>query len=174
MKEGYRAAGAAGTAPGRYDETVGRAGNDGGVKMRFSNYEEQMEWKILKYQYPEAEPSVPGNYNYNANWLTFQVSHEREGYGPAVFRESFLMTFELQDLIKELQKIADGDAYYYKGEFIEPVLEVEATRQRDKVLVSFDLVFDNYEMMVADTVDDEGLLRLIGELQELADAYPER
>ena len=142
--------------------------------MRFSNFEEQMEWKILKYQYPEAEPSVPGNYNYNANWLTFQVSHEREGYGPAVFRESFLMTFELQDLIKELQKIADGDAYYYKGEFIEPVLEVEATRQRDTVLVSFDLVFDTYEMMVADTVDYEGLQRLIGELQELADAYPER
>lgn len=142
--------------------------------MRFRNDNEAMEWKVLKYQYPEAAPSQPGDYSYNANWLTLQVSHEREGYGPAVFRESFLMTFELLDLIRELQKILDGDSYYYKGEFVEPVLEVEASRQRDNVLVSFDLVFENYEMMVAETVDDAGLQKLIGELQELYDAYPER
>ena len=142
--------------------------------MRFRNQEELMEWKILQYQYPEAEQSTPGNYSYNANWLLFQVSHEREGYGPAVFRESFLLTFELQDMINELRKIASGDEYYYKGQFVEPVLEIEASRHRDQFLVSFDLVFDNYEMMVAETVDEEGLNRLIEELQALYDAYPER
>lgn len=142
--------------------------------MKFSNNSESLEWKILKYQYPDASPSVPGDYSYDANWLTLQVCHEREGYGPAVFRESFLLTFELEEIIRELQKIADGDAFAYKGQFIEPVLEVEAERHRDEVLVSFDLVFDNYEMMVADTVDDEGLLRLIGELRALYEAYPER
>ncbi len=142
--------------------------------MRFKNSQESLEWKILQYQYPEASPSVPGDYSYDANWLTLQVSHEREGYGPAVFRESFLLTFELEEIIRELTKIAEGDAYSYKGQFIEPVLEVEASRMRDKTLVSFDLVFDNYEMMVADTVDDDELNRLIAELKELYEAFPER
>ncbi len=142
--------------------------------MRFQNDQESMEWKILKYQYPEAKGSVPGEYSYEANWLTFQVAHEREGYGPAVFRESFLLTFELEEIIRELQSIADGKSFRYKGEFIEPVLEIEANRLRDQVMVSFDLVFDNYEMMVADVLDDEGLLRLIRELRELYESYPER
>ena len=69
---------------------------------------------------------------------------------------------------------AEGESFSYKGLFIEPVLELEAVRQRDDVLVSFDLVFDNYEMMVAKTVDDEGLRQLIRELEELYTAYPER
>ena len=143
-------------------------------RMRFRNENEALEWKILKYQYPEAAPSVPGDYSYDANWLTLQVSHEREGYGPAVFRESFLLTFELEEIIRELQKIADGDAWQYKGQFIEPVLEVEAARLRDQVMVSFDLVFDNYEIMVADRVDEEGLRKLIQELREMYEAFPER
>lgn len=142
--------------------------------MRFRNEQESLEWKILNYQYPDAQGSVPGDYSYDANWLTLQVSHEREGYGPAVFRESFLLTFELEEIIRELEKILEGDAYAYKGQFIEPVLEIEAERHRDNVLVSFDLVFDNYEMMVANTVDDEGLRKLIRELKDLYEAYPER
>ena len=142
--------------------------------MLFKNDTEALEWKILDYQYPEAETSTEGNYSYAANWLMLQVCHEREGYGPAVFRESFLLTFELEEIIRELRDIADGKSFQYKGLFVEPVLEVEAVRQRDDVLVSFDLVFDNYEMMVAKTVDDDGLRKLIGELEELYASYPER
>ena len=54
--------------------------------MLFKNDNEALEWKILDYQYPDAECSTRGNYSYAANWLTLQVCHEREGYGPAVFR----------------------------------------------------------------------------------------
>lgn len=142
--------------------------------MIFQNERERLEWKIMNYQYPDAAPSVPGDYSYDANWLTIQVAHEQEGYGPAVFRESFLMTFELEEIIRELTKIADGDSWHYKGEFVEPVLEIEAERHRDDVVVSFDLYFDTYEMMVADTVTEEGLRDLIRQLKELYDAYPER
>ena len=142
--------------------------------MVFKNDSESLEWKILNYQYPEAEASTEKEYSYAANWLTLQVCHEREGYGPAVFRESFLLTFELEEIIRELRDILEGKSFQYKGLFVEPVLEVEAIRQRDDVLVSFDLVFDNYEMMVADTVDDDGLRKLIAELEELYAAYPER
>lgn len=142
--------------------------------MVFQNDRERLEWKILKYQYPDAEPSRPGDYSYDANWLTIQVAHEREGYGPAVFRESFLMTFELEEIIRELKKIADGDSWHYKGQFVEPVLEVEAERHRDDFLVSFDLYFETYEMMVADTITEEEFRELIRQLEELYEAYPER
>ncbi len=142
--------------------------------MIFKNDTESLEWKILQYQYPDAELSRPGDYSYDANWLMLQVCHEREGYGPAVFREPFLLTYELKELIDELQKLADGESFHYKGQYIEPVLEVEAERHRDDFLVSFDLYFDNYEMMVADTVSEEGLRSLIRQLSDLYNAYPER
>lgn len=142
--------------------------------MIFQNDKESMEWKILRYQYPEAEPSTPEEYNYDANWLTIQVCHRREGYGPAVFRESFLLTYELNELVSALKELAAGDRYYYHAEFVEPVLEVEVNRHRDHFQVSFDLFFDNYEMMVADSLSEEAFAALVAEMEELARAYPER
>ena len=142
--------------------------------MIFSNEHEAMEWKVLQYQYPEEECSTPTNYNYNANWLKIQVSHEREGYGPAVFRESFLMTYELKDLIHELRRLYEGEEFYYKAEFVEPILEVEVSVQRDRFNVCFDLYFDNYEMMVAKNMNAEELMDLIRQLEAILEAYPER
>ena len=142
--------------------------------MIISNEHETMEWKVLQYQYPEEELSTPTNYSYNANWLKIQVSHEREGYGPAVFRESFLMTYELKDLIQELRKLHQGDGFYYKAEFVEPILEVEVSRQRETFSVCFDLYFDNYEMMVARNMTEDELLDLIQQLEAMLAAFPER
>lgn len=133
-----------------------------------------MEWKILQYQYPEESASVPGDYNHNANWLKIQVAHQREGYGPAVFRESFLLTYELKEMIREFKRLLSGDSYRYRAEFVEPVLEVQANRQRDDFMVSFDLAFDGYEMMLAEILTEEQLTALVSQLEEMAEAYPER
>ncbi|MCD8330512.1 MAG: hypothetical protein LUC27_07525 [Lachnospiraceae bacterium] len=144
------------------------------MTFTFANEQESMEWKILQYQYPEEELSTPERYNYNANWLKIQVSHRQEGYGPVVFRESFLMTYELEELINGLKLVAAEEEYYFKAEFIEPVLEVEVARHRDDFHVSFDLFFENYEMMVADTLTQEGLEKMIADLEAMAAEFPER
>ncbi|MDD6212841.1 MAG: hypothetical protein PUB22_06825 [Clostridiales bacterium] len=143
--------------------------------MIFKNDKESMEWKILQYQYPDADlSSDKTGYSYAANWLKIQVSHQREGYGPAVFRESFLLTYELKELIDAMRRIYEGEEYYYKAEFVEPVLEVEINRHRDEFYVCFDLYFENYEMMVADNLSEEELKKLIDQLEALLEEYPER
>ncbi|MCD8009411.1 MAG: hypothetical protein LUF34_01130 [Lachnospiraceae bacterium] len=144
------------------------------MTFTFANEQESMEWKILQYQYPAEELSTPERYNYNANWLKIQVRHTPEAYGSVVLRESFLPPYELEDPINSLKLVAAEEEYYFKAEFIEPVLEVEVARHRDDFHVSFDLYFENYEMMVANTLTQEGIEKMIADLEAMAAEFPER
>ena len=76
-----------------------------------------IEFTIVNYQYPEKRPSKEG-FDYDANWLMCEVKYS-DAETNETYKDAYLLTDELADMVEELSEIIDGSEDGYISDFME-------------------------------------------------------
>lgn len=138
----------------------------------------RIEFKIIGYQFPNSPNSKKGDYNYDSNWLTIEFVCENEN-GRNVYRDSCLLTCELDDTIVSLEKIIDSEENAFISGYLEPYLKLSVAKTEDKYVIVFFFVYDVKDnkwltFTVSETVSRERLISFKDELKEYLRAYPQK
>ena len=139
--------------------------------MIFTDGEKTLKLQILGYEFPELS-GKGSEYSFEANWLVLRGTYTNEDGETAIFTKGCVLTYELT----ALAGLKNG----FVSDFEEPVLfmQVDAAEECNfRMKVSFvmdmdeaDIEPDSIEMMMT----AEEVKTLAGEVQELADRYPEK
>lgn len=138
----------------------------------------RIEFKIIGYQFPNSPKSKKGDYNYDSNWLTIEFICESEN-SRNVYTDSCLLTCELEDTLKSLEKIINAEETAYISDYMEPYLKLAIAKTNDKFVVILFFVCDVKDnkwqsITVSETVSTERLIRFKEELEEYLKCYPQR
>ena len=132
--------------------------------MKLISVNKMIELTILGYEFPKIDQQT--NY-YDANWLMVQIKFKEEDYEEEIYKDSCVLTFELEKFLFDAKSIFRGEQNSCELEAFEPYLSIFLKRiskveynlkieyifnrkTGDKII--FDETLPNYE--VEDFVDD--------------------
>lgn len=107
--------------------------------MKIEDKNKTIEFGVIGYQFPNAGRSKPNDPDYDANWLTVQVSYT-EDETTASFQDSCVLTWELKEMADALSEILDGRETAYISDFMEPYLKFAVARAGDQFTFTIDFV----------------------------------
>lgn len=108
--------------------------------MLISEKNKSINFNIIGYEFPN-EKSTKKEFNYDANWLRFEVIYCDENTNKA-YTDTCLLTYELSDLVNTLQQIINGGENSYISDFMEPYLSVCITKIDEFIIIVFSFVYD--------------------------------
>lgn len=146
--------------------------------MRFDNGERSLTLRVVGYEFPERT-GAGEEYDYDANWLVLEGVY-RDGKGERSFRNSCLLTTELQQLAAGLKLLCSGVQDVYESEFNDPYFEVTGELMgpgRYLLYASFSMLvsedrWQNFGTECILTVDE--LKALIEEIEGECKSWPEK
>ncbi len=146
--------------------------------MKIDDKNKTIEFGIIGYQFPNAGRSKPNDPDYDANWLTVQVSYTEDG-ATASFQDSCVLTWELKEFADALSEIIAERETGYISDFMEPYLKFAVARAGDKYTFTIDFVCDvsDGEWKKVDAtqlIDLEQLKAIRDEVKRYLSAYPAR
>ena len=145
--------------------------------MLIEENNKSLRFNVIGYQFPDLH-STKNDYNYDANWLTCEINYsDRENNN--TYRDSCLLTCELEELIEALSKILNGEPGGYISEFMEPYLQISISKADDKIMFVIHFVYDTSKngwkkCKVSSLVEQDKALCFLEELKGLQKCYPER
>jgi hypothetical protein len=145
--------------------------------MLFKNSEEQLDLKIVSYEFPEDSGTAGSD---GRNWLVLRGTYTTEDGRIIKDSNSCLLTSELQELTAGLKVLKSGIRDCYDSDFSEPYFLLSARSEgedRYTLDVSFTLPntmedIENAELSCVMTTAELGVL--IGELDTLCKKFPSR
>ena len=145
--------------------------------MRVTSKNKIMDFSIIGYQFPDYIASSDG-YDYDANWLLCEIKYTEGNYSQA-YRESCILTYELQELTKAMENILNKKDDAYISDFLEPYLKIAITRAEEKVVFTIQYVYDTTDGMwkkrtVSSVMDEDTAMHVFRELTVFQKAYSER
>lgn len=146
--------------------------------MRFDNGERSLTLRVVGYEFPERT-GAGEEYDYDANWLVLEGIY-RDSKGERSFRNSCLLTTELQQLAAGLKLLHSGVQDVYESEFNDPYFEVTGELMgpgRYLLYASFSMLvsedrWQNFGTECILTMDE--LKALIEEIESECRAWPEK
>ncbi len=145
--------------------------------MRVFSKNKIMDFSIIGYQFPNHIVSSE-DYDYDANWLLCEINYTEDDYSRA-YRDACLLTYELQELIKAMERILNKEDDTYISDFMEPYLKVAIARAEEKVVFAIQYVYDTTDgkwkkRTVSSVMDEDTAMQALHELTALHKTYPER
>lgn len=138
----------------------------------------KIEFKVLGYQFPNIQVSKKDDFDYDANWLTIQVSYQSKTECN-VYRDSCLMTNELENIVRNMECILKSTETAFISECMEPYFKFAVSKTYDNFVLILYFVYDVLDdkwqtFTVSETVSREKLIDIKEELQQYLNCYPQR
>ncbi len=145
--------------------------------MRVFSKNKIMDFAVIGYQFPDHIVSGE-SYDHDANWLICEIKYAEDDCNH-VYTDACLLTYELQELTKAMQKILNKEEDAYISEFLEPNLQIAIARVEEKVVFTIRYVYDITDKrwnkrIVSSVMDAEMAQQAFHELTKFQKAYPER
>lgn len=136
-----------------------------------------IEFTIVNYQYPERKSTEEG-FDYDANWLICEVKY-LDADRNETYKDACILTDELADMAEEFSKILDGTEDGYSSDFMEPCLKVTAARANEKIVMTFQFVYDTtgglwLDRKITTLLSKEEATEVVHELRKLMRKYQVR
>lgn len=146
--------------------------------MRIQDKNKTVEFGIIGYQFPNAGCSKPNDPDYDASWLTVQVSYT-EDETTAVFQDSCVLAWELKEMTDALSEILDDRETAYISDFMEPYLKFAVAKAEDNFTFTIDFVCDVSDgewkkICATQLLDRERLSTIRDEVKKYLTTYPAR
>ena len=144
--------------------------------MIFTEKNKRLSFIICGYQYPQHDVLKTG-YDSDANWLNCEFKfHENNHEATCV--DPCLSTYELSEFIMGLSYVIDGLKTSYSSNFMEPYLEINIERVENKISFRIQFEYDSREdgksWEVISLVEIEQAIKILNELKDFHNLYPER
>lgn len=144
--------------------------------MKIEDRGKTIKFGIIGYQFPNAGYSKPNDPDYDANWLTVQVSYTEDG-STATFQDSCVLTWELKEFAEALSEIVSDRETGYISDFMEPYLKFAIAKAGDKFTLTIDFVCDVSDgewkkINATQLVDREQLIEMRDEINQYLTTYP--
>lgn len=114
---------------------------------------------------------------YDANWLTVNIRYT-DNYTDKSYTDNCILTYELDDLVKQIDNIIDGKESGLITEFMEPYLKFSVTKTKDIYAVQIRFVCETVEewkeVYVSQGMNVNELVEMRNGLDNLRKKFPER
>ena len=142
--------------------------------MNIRNQGKEIVFGIDSYQYPWEKPDGEGDYD--ANWLMIKITYS-DSDGSQEYTDPCLLTWELCDVIRELEKIINGEESLYVSEFLEPYLKFSFMKVGENIGIGISFVYDTTDGIwkdrrLAESFTVETAKDILEELKMLNKKYP--
>lgn len=136
-----------------------------------------IEFTIVDYQYPERKSSEEG-FDYDANWLICEVRYS-DADRNEIYKDACILTDELADMAEKFSKMLDGAEDRYISDFMEPYLKIAAARANEKIVMTFQFVYDTtgglwLDRKITTLLSKEEATEVVHELREVMRKYQVR
>lgn len=97
--------------------------------------------------------------------------------GPQEYTDPCLLTWELGDVIKELEKVINGEESFYVSDFLEPYLKFSFMKVGEDIGIGISFVYDTTDGIwkdrrLAESFTVETAKDILEELKMLSKKYP--
>jgi len=114
---------------------------------------------------------------YDINWLTVSIKYSDDTMSES-FEDSCILTYELDELIKEIDDIIEGKESGMISGFMEPYLKFSVTRVDDIYSVQIRFVYDTTEswseVYITQGMNKDEFLKMRDGLDNLRKNFPVR
>lgn len=138
------------------------------------NDQEYLDFTIEGYEFENYEP-YEEEYDYDAQWLITKFVYHNKNTIKEI-KGSYLMTFELYDLINELNRLYNNKTNKIDTFFTEKYIKIECTKKDSitKLSIKIKDYLTNEKYKITKYIKDDELDKIITSLEELYLKYPER
>lgn len=139
----------------------------------FSDENKSLLFNISDYQFACSKEA---DY-YDINWLTVSIKYSDDTMSES-FEDSCILTYELDELIKEIDDIIEGKESGMISGFMEPYLKFSVTRVDDIYSVQIRFVYDTTEswseVYITQGMNKDEFLKMRDGLDSLRKIFPVR
>lgn len=141
----------------------------------FTDNKKSILFDIDKYQYHIPHPTDQ-EYS-DANWLTVNINYTEMGLNKN-FVDSCILTFELEELVQQIDDIIDGKETGMISDFLEPFLRFAVIKLENIYAVQIRFVYDTTddwkEIYISQGMNENEFLRMRDGLDMLRKKFPIR
>lgn len=148
------------------------------MSIIFTEKDKQLDLSIDGYEFDYSSNEISNTKDrYDANWLTIRVNYSENGH-TQTYIDNCLLTYELDSLTKDIDKIVN---HYETGlitDFLEPTLKLAISVAEGICIVQIRFVYDTTEvwkdLYISQAMTLNELQEINISLKEIAARFPVR
>lgn len=146
------------------------------MSVIFTENNKVLELSIDGYEYDYSpDDNTKPTDSYDSNWLTVRVDYSENG-NSHTYKDNCLLTFELDSLSEDIDKIINGSESGLITDFLEPILKLSITAAGGLYAVQIRFVYDLSDVWrdvyISQTMTLDELRQLNEQIKEMAALFP--